>query len=242
MENFFRIAIVENDGNDADHLLSLLERYFESCHETHEVKVYANAFEFVDEATDYNLIFMDIEMPGLSGMEASFKIRQNGASAPLIVFVTNMAQFAIDGYKVNALDYCLKPITYEDLFIPMEKARSILKSTQDKTLAIKTKFDVVRLRVSDIIYIEMVAHDIHIVYQKEGEEGEIRYRGALKSIEESLEGTTLVRINSGCFINVNFFESYNAAQSYAVMKNGASFPVSRSNRRSFLTAITRSGL
>ena len=242
MENFFRIAIVENDESDADRLLSLLERYFSSRPETHEIKVYHNAFEFVDDASAYNLIFMDIEMPGLSGMEASFKIRENGLSMPLIIFVTNMAKFAIDGYKVNALDFCLKPITYEDLFIPMEKARAILMSTQDKILTIKAKNEVVRLSLSSIIYIEMIAHDIHVVYQKDDGEGDIRYRGALKAIEDSLEGTSLVRINSGCFINVNFFDTYNVATSMAILKNGVSFPVSRSNRRSFLTAITRSGL
>ena len=242
MENLFRIAIVENDPEDTSRLLALLERYFKLRRDTHDIKVYPNAFEFVDEASAYNLIFMDIEMPGLSGMEASFKVRENGLNFPLIIFVTNMAQFAIDGYKVNALDFCLKPITYEDLFIPMEKARAILMSSQEKILTIKAKNEVVRLAQSSIIYIEMVAHDIHIVYRKEDGEGEIRYRGALKSIEDNLEGTTLVRINSGCFINVNFFDTYNAAQSMAILKNGASFPVSRSNRRNFLTAITRSGL
>ena len=242
MEHFFRIAIVENDEGDAANLHALLERYFETHQETHEITVYPNAFEFVDEAQAYNLVFMDIEMPGLSGMEASFKVRENNLAMPLIVFVTNMAQFAIDGYKVNALDFCLKPLTYEDLFIPMEKARAILTSSQERILTVKAKSEVIRLALSTILYVEVIAHDIHIVYQKDGAEGQVRFRGALKSIEKDLEGTSFVRINSGCFINVNFFETYNVAQSLAVLKNGASFPVSRSNRRSFLNAITRSGL
>ena len=242
MDHFFRIAIVENDEADASRLLALLERYFESHRETHDIKVYNNAFEFISEASAYNLVLMDIEMPGISGMEASFKIRENDLTMPLLIFVTNMAQFAIDGYKVNALDFCLKPITYEDLFIPMEKARSILSSIQDKILTVKARNEVVRLSLSSIIYIEMIAHDIHIVYEKDGAESEIRYRGALKAIEESLEGTSMIRINSGCFINVSYFDSYNVAEALAIMKNGSSFPVSRSNRKSFLTAITRSGL
>ena len=102
-------------------LLALLERYFQSHHETREIKVYSSTFESIIESAAYNLVLMDIEMPGISGMEARFKIRENDLTMTLLIFVTNMAHFAIDGYKVNALDFCLKPITYEDLFIPMER-------------------------------------------------------------------------------------------------------------------------
>lgn len=245
MECFFRIAIVENEKADSAKLFDLLERYFaqQTTTLTHDVKVYQNAFDFIDEANQYNLVFMDIEMPGITGLEASFKVREKSKDLPLIIFVTNMAQFAIDGYKVNALDFCLKPITYEDLFIPMEKARAVLMNMQERVLTIKTRSEILRLRVSLIQYIEMIAHDIHIVYQTdEGEEKDVRYRGSLKAFEENLEGTTLVRINSGCFINVNYFASFNASQSSVELKNGAVLALSRSNKRSFLNAITRSGI
>ncbi|MBO6285529.1 MAG: response regulator, partial [Bacilli bacterium] len=150
MEPLFRIAIVENEPADAEKLHALLDRYFQEVKESFSIDTYGNAFDFIEDAPKYNLVFMDIEMPGITGMEASFKIRESNESLPLIIFVTNMAQFAIDGYKVSALDFCLKPITYEDLFIPMEKARSILQLGKERYYIVKTKTELIKIPVSKI--------------------------------------------------------------------------------------------
>ncbi len=243
MKEPFRIAIVENDAADAECLSRLLDQYFQAKQEEYSLKVYSNAFEFIDEANRYHLVFMDIEMPGISGMEASHKIRESGLPLPLIVFVTNMAQFAIDGYKVSALDFCLKPITYADLYLAMEKARLILKPQEEKFLTVKTKSEVNRIHVSSLILAEMERHDVHLLYtDKNGQEKEMRYRGSMKELEDSFEGTSLIRVNSGCYINLDYFRSYDASDGHCVLANGRHISVSRSNRKNLLTALSRKGL
>ena len=243
MEPLFRIAIVENEPADAEKLHALLDRYFQEVKESFSIDTYGNAFDFIEDAPKYNLVFMDIEMPGITGMEASFKIRESNESLPLIIFVTNMAQFAIDGYKVSALDFCLKPITYEDLFIPMEKARNILQLGKERYYIVKTKTELIKIPVSKIIYIEMVRHDIHVHYVDDrGEEKLVRHRGSMKDAEKPLAGSSLVRVNSGCLINSTYFSTYNVSEGTCQLKNGTTLVVSRSNRKSLLDAIAKMNL
>ena len=240
MQELFHIGIVENDASDAKKLEGLLCEYFQKKEEPYEAAVYSSAFDFLDDIGKYNLVFMDIEMPGINGMEASFKIRENGFSLPLIVFVTNMAQFAIDGYKVNALDFCLKPITYGDLFLALEKARKILNQYVSRTLTIKTKNEILALPYSEIVSITMINHDVHIHYQgKDGGGKEARYRGSMKGLEEEFKDSPIIRINSGTFINLDHFASFDAAEGICKLNNGEMFSVSRSNRRTFLSVLAK---
>lgn len=240
MQELFRIAVVENDELDAQKLQALLKRYFEEKHEAYTLEVFHSAFLFLDDAQKFNLVFMDIEMPGINGMEASFQIREHGLSMPLIVFVTNMAQYAIDGYKVNALDFCLKPITYQDLYLALEKARGILLPLVSKSMMIKTKSEVLQVNMADISCVFMVRHDVHVRFREGDGYKEVGYRGSMRDLDETFEGTSIVRVNSGCFVNLDYFVSYDASDGTCKLKDGDSVPVSRSNRRAFLTALARS--
>ncbi len=67
---------------------------------------------------DYDIVFMDIELPGINGMEAAHRLREIDQQV-ILIFVTNMAQFAVKGYEVDALDYIIKPAQYGPLSIKL---------------------------------------------------------------------------------------------------------------------------
>ena len=104
------IAVIEDNDRDAKILEQCLTRYATQNHLQFQVAHFSSALKFINAyKSNYDLIFMDIEMPLMSGMEAAKALRQIDRGVTL-VFVTNMVQYAVEGYAVEAFDYILKPI------------------------------------------------------------------------------------------------------------------------------------
>ena len=105
----FKISIIEDDNDNCKTLVEALNNYMKKKILDFQIISFPNAENFISTySNDVDIIFMDIELPGINGMEASKLIRQKDQKV-IIVFITNMASFAIEGYQVNALDFILKP-------------------------------------------------------------------------------------------------------------------------------------
>ena len=117
-----RVAIVEDEDIAARQLEQCLQQYesghdirFSSCR-------FRDALEFLEQYQPlYDLIFMDIGMPGLDGMEAAVRLRAMDSVTPLI-FVTSMVQYAVRGYEVDALDFVVKPVRYPTFELKLRRA------------------------------------------------------------------------------------------------------------------------
>ena len=108
--DMINIAIVEDDVGAAEELKQLLADFLSKKECAFEIRHFPTADRFLfDYHHEYDLVFLDIEMPGTNGMDAAREIRKTDQTVS-IVFVTNMAHFATAGYSVNASDYILKPI------------------------------------------------------------------------------------------------------------------------------------
>ena len=127
-----KIAIVENEPEQADLLSGYIARYSQESGIKCQVVTFSNGLEFISGYTPgFDAVFMDIKMPLIDGMEAAEKLRKIDEDVVLI-FVTNMAQLAIKGYKVNAMDFIVKPVTYFDFSLEMDKiCRAHDRRTQD---------------------------------------------------------------------------------------------------------------
>ena len=115
-----RIAVVENELNVAQNDIALLERYAKENCLSLETSIFQNGYEFLDTEEEFDAVLMDIDMPGLNGMEVAEKLREKNKAID-IIFTTNLPQFAVDGYKVQALDFVIKPVTFPNLSFAMEK-------------------------------------------------------------------------------------------------------------------------
>lgn len=106
---------------------------------------------------NYDIIFLDIEMPNLSGMEAAKKIREIDKSV-MIIFVTNLANMAISVYEVEAFDFIVKPINYDTFYLKMIRALGKLNNNKGSSITIKCKGEIVNIKIDSIKYIESRGH------------------------------------------------------------------------------------
>ena len=115
------IAIVEDNINEYSLLKNSLDKYACSYNVKFNITYFSNAIEFLNSyKKQFQLVFMDIELPDMNGMEASHKLRDIDKDV-VIVFVTNLSNYAINGYEVGALDFVVKPIKYETFVIKLTR-------------------------------------------------------------------------------------------------------------------------
>ena len=167
-----RIAIVEDEAAVREQLAGYVQRYTRQYGTQFEVTMFTDGVEILEDYRPvYDIIFLDVEMQHLDGMETVRRIRELDSDV-LLIFLTNMAQYAIKGYAVGALDYVLKPV-------PVDGGMR-------------------RLDAATIYYIESEGHRVHFYT----EDGDFSAPGALKVLEEKLAGRLFARRNSGYLVNL----------------------------------------
>ena len=155
-----------------------------------------------------DLIFLDIQMPDLNGIELA-RVLDKGADKPRIIFTTAYNQFALEGYKVDALDYLLKPFNYEEFLRAAQKALNYAEllnkpaaqtvivneaeHADDKYLFLKVEYQLVRIALDDILYIEGLK-DYVKVHLKNVEKAVLSLT-SLKALEEKLPSKRFMRIH-----------------------------------------------
>ena len=151
-----RIALVEDDPAYAEQLLSYLKEYEKESKERISVQTFSDGEDIVTEyRADYDIILMDVEMKFMDGMSAAEEIRKMDTEV-VIIFITNMPQYAIQGYRVDALDYVLKPVSYFAFTQRIDRALTRLKKREKKYLTIAVKGGMMKLDLSEICYVEVV--------------------------------------------------------------------------------------
>lgn len=187
--------------------LDLLEGYVKS---TPFLKLVARcnsaitAMEIMEEE-DINLIFTDIQMPTLSGIEFSKMILNKGSK---IIFTTAFEDYAVESYKVNALDYLVKPISYSDFFSAANKAKQQILNTPATELAsysndyiiVKSDYKLNKIDLDDLIYIEGLKD--YVKYYTVHSEKPILSLKSMKSLEEELSAKNFMRVHRSYIINL----------------------------------------
>ena len=155
-----KIAVVEDEVDMSNILVEYIKKFFEENELDVKVTVFNNAFKFLDAYNfNFDLIFMDINMPSLDGISASKKIREIDAKV-MLIFVTSLAQYAIKGYEVNAFDFIVKPITYYNFALKLNRALDSLSKDDTKTIVINSKTSIKKIKVRKICYIEVIEHKL----------------------------------------------------------------------------------
>ena len=226
-----RVVIVEDEQAESERLQSLLERYSRENGMQFEVQTYTSSLTFLAEYNrTVDIVFMDIELPDVNGMEISRRLRKQDA-AVMIVFVTNMAQFAVQGYEVAAQDFIVKPAQYGEFALKLAKALVQLDRQADRYIRLTCNGVVRCIGLNALYYVEVIEH--LIIYHTEG--GNIEVTGSLKAAEQQLAGRGFVRCNSCYLVNLRAVREVNDTD--AVLVSGDRLRVSRSKRKAFLQAL-----
>ena len=224
------IAIVEDEEMYAKQLQQFLHQYEEENKEMFDITVYSDGDQIVNKyKSQYDIILMDVEMKFMDGMSAAEEIRKVDTEV-VIIFITNMAQYAIKGYAVGALDYVLKPVPYFAFSQQLQKAVNQLAKRTRHYLAVPVDGGMRRLDAATIYYIESEGHRVHFYT----EDGDFSAPGALKVLEEKLTGRLFARCNSGYLVNL---AQVSGVQQNTVQVGPHELQISRPKRRAFLAAL-----
>ena len=214
-----RIAIVEDEAAVREQLAGYVQRYTRQYGTLFEVTEFADGMEILEDyRPQFDIIFLDVEMKHLDGMETARRIRERDGGV-LIVFITNMAQYAIRGYAVGALDYVLKPVPYFAFSQQLQKALGQLEKRERHYLA-----------VAVIYYLESEGHKVHFYTEKE----DFMVPGTLKNYEEKLVGRAFARCNSGYLVNL---AQVSGVQQDMVQVGPYALQISRPRRKAFMAEL-----
>ena len=226
-----RVAIVEDDASFSAQLQVDTERCFKELGQAADITVFPDGLEIVEDYQPvWDIILMDIEMPHLDGMSAAHRIREQDP-AVVLIFITNMARYAIKGYEVDAMDFVLKPVEYAQLALKLKKAMGMVEQRQRRYLMVHLDGEKQRIATNDILFIEVINHLLHIPTAKE----EYVVAGTLQKIENDLAGLPFFRCSHSFVVNL---ANITAVRKETVLVGGQEIPVSRPNRRELLQRLS----
>lgn len=226
------IAIVEDDQAQAALLESHIRRYAEEHHTSIQVTVYYNVISFLEQyRAEFDIVFMDIMMPMMNGMDASRMLREKDDHV-MLIFVTSMRQYAIQGYEVAASDFIVKPVAYPEFSLKFTRALGKLPKSESRDVLLKTESGFVRLAPEQILYVEVRGH--HCDYHTKSDV--YRQYQSMKSVETALDGLGFARCNN--FLLVNFAYVQKIDNLSVCLTNGEELLMSHPRKKPFCDAFT----
>lgn len=226
------VAIVEDDIES----VKLLKNYFiryqrENQNIAFECYVFDDGAKILSDFKPiYDIILLDIEMEITDGLRTAEIIRETDEKV-IIIFVTNMPQYAIKGYSVNAMNYLLKPLPYfafsEEITKSVER---IKREKQNKSIIIKTENGVKKLDSDEILFIESIKHNVIIHTSQEVFE----IRDTLKKYENILQAYNFNRANNSYLINLKHVKG--VEQDFALVGDHQ-LKIARSKKKQFMEQL-----
>lgn len=190
-----RVAIIDDEERERETLSDAFLRLSSELGVSIEPITFDSPTIFLaDYDHSYDLVCMDIDMPEQNGVSAAHRLRELDADVPL-VFVTNMAQMAIRGYEVRALDFILKPVNYYSLSMKMRSILTLIDNKRTRNLVFPTADGFISIKTDEIQYVEVRGHYLFF----HTDQGLIRQRGSMREWEEKLEGLPFERCNN-CYL------------------------------------------
>lgn len=220
-------AIVEDEDQYADMLALYLERYGKEKGIIFRTERFRDAVALLTNYQPrFDLIFMDIEMPHLTGYDAAQHLRQTDPEVPL-VFVTSHAQYAPKGYEVSAAGFLIKPVSYYSFYTLMDKILRASGRDRERELLVRTRDGVKVLPYAEIMYIEISGHALKYVTERETVEA----TGSFSALEAVLPGDRFARCGNSFIVHLKFVTGVTGN---TVQIAGRELPISRSRKREFM--------
>lgn len=229
-----KILILEDEKFQIDRLAGFLNRYKNDHPQfVYTLETYERGLLLLDAyKRDADIVFLDIKVPDMLGMDVAQHIRKMDKNV-MIMFVTNLTQYAIDGYSVEAFDYILKPLHYASFCKKMDRALRVLSYREPQLmLDLRTKDSGHRIPADCVTHIEISAHNL--LFYADGEV--FKQWGTLSEYEELLRKVHFARSSSSFLVNLKYVRGIKKDE--VLLTNGA-VPLSRAKRKEFLAALAQ---
>lgn len=227
----YHIAIVEDEAVFSEQLQQYLLQYEKEHNVTFKISVFNDGTKILDAYEPvYDVILFDIEMPQMDGMTAAGKIREVDSDV-VMMFITNIASYAIRGYEVDALDFVMKPITYYSFAMRLTRALKRVRQKERQQILLTLQDGVKKLEISQIYFVEVQNRMLHY----HTSEGEFVMRGTMQSVEELLAAHPFAKCNHWYMVNLSHVSE---VRKNTVVVGGHELEISRRNRTPFLKELT----
>ncbi len=225
------IAVVDDSDSFRSQLMEFILRYGEENNLKVNPVPFSDGAEIVkDYKNEFDIIILDIEMPIMDGMTTAKNIRQLDEDV-VLVFITNMSEYALHGYSVDALDFVLKPVEYETFALKMARVVSRAKSRKPAHILLNSVDGLVRVELNDIYYVEIQNRVLYYHTSK----GVFKVRSSMQKAAEELSEHQFVRCNYWYLVNLRHVVQVN---NNTVLVGENELEISRRNRGPFLSALT----
>ena len=222
-----RIAVCDDNERDVSRIGKLMAEYEISRKESIDCHYFTNSTDFLCElrAGEYDLVLLDVLMPGVSGIQAAQELRELDKNVRLI-FISASPEFAVESYSVGAYYYLLKPIDADSFFTLLDKIGRELSGQAEQGFILRRRGGVVRIDFTRLAYVEVINKTVffHLA------DGAVRETTAtLADFEEKLlSRPEFLKTHRSYLVNLNYVQAMDI--NCVIMKNGHSVPVSRQRR------------
>ena len=230
---YMEIAIVDDSVDEQKKLEEYLKRFAGDENSDFTIRLFTSGNDFLAKFQgQFDLILMDIDMPDINGIDTAKSLRKKDPNV-VLMFVTNMPQYALAGYEVDAIDYVIKPVFYADFALKLKKAiRYVNQNIGKKNIVLHTPEGMVSLNISEILYVESELH--YLIYHTL--DASYRVRESMKVAEQKLAPYYFTRCNMSYLVNLKHVK---AIIKDDVQVENQLLKISRGKKASFMEQFTR---
>lgn len=221
----YKIAICDDSTETLRKISAAVNQWAENEKAIFCVEKFSSAEEFLfryEECQNFDILLLDIEMPGMNGVELAKKIRQKNDRVQ-IIFITGFPDFMEEGYEVSALHYLMKPVSDEKLFEILSRAVEKLKK-EVKSVLFSIDGTIRRIPIDQIVTVEAFAHSCVVTTP----ESDFEIKESITAVEKMLEEETesaFVRPHRSYLVGVRYIQSLSKTE--ITLDSGRKIPLSR---------------
>ncbi|MDO4648442.1 MAG: LytTR family DNA-binding domain-containing protein, partial [Eubacteriales bacterium] len=206
-----------------------LDQFFSNSDTDYQVTEYTDGKDLLTDHPAYDIIFLDVEMEHSNGIDVARTIREKDQDTTLI-FISQMAKYAVDGYKVDAFDYVVKPVDYYSFELKLKKALHYRSQHKTHKIRITSAGKTLELSTSDILYAEVFDHEL--VYHTLS--GRFSTRNSLENALAQLEQYHFCQCNRYCIVNL---KHVTLIQNNEVVVGSTSIQLSKRKKKDFVNSL-----
>ena len=228
----YKIAVCDDSPDDLKKLAEVLRLFFKTHQLDAELYRYSGGEELLKDMREYDIVFLDIEMNGINGIETARRIRGMDKTVP-IVYVTSYSKYWRSAYKVHAFDFIQKPYIEGDIFGVMEDFLDSIKTEESVRIQIETDHGTEIAEASEVCYLLIQKKREVIVGMKNGE---LTSNETLSRLAEKLMSEPMFQTHRSCYVNLKYVHNYSKSDG-VVMTTGTWLPLARQRQDEFLLAM-----
>ena len=225
-----RIAICDDEKHMSEHIRSMVSDFFRKKNREFSLRMFSSGEELLNYNGQIDILFLDIQMKGMDGIETARKLRDSKFRG-FLIFITVLKEMVFQSFEVQAYDYLVKPVEEKQFEKTMERLYTSMQNASEDSLLVQKGYEGRIIREEEIVFCEIIDRKIYLNLAS----GEVvDYYERIENLETKL-GSHFFRCHRSYLINLKHLKGYKNGT--ACMDNGKEVPVSRLRSKEFSSVV-----